>query len=142
FTPTNPAVINWAATNPAGTTTITNGQINRGDRVQLSVPTGLTGNIAASTCDTNNNATYHFQWTLIGRPAGSTAALSSTTDAQPIFIPDVAATASVAAQYKFLVTVFDSLGNSVSLGTAQVVGTDNTGALAGVSDCSTRVPTA
>ena len=136
----NPGVINWSATNPSGTTTTSNGQIDRGDRVQLFVPAGPTGNnnIIASTCDTANSATYSFQWTMIGRPANSTATLSSTTAAQPVFFPDVAN-----GVYKFLVTVTDSLGNSASLSSAQIVGTKkDLTTLVGTSDCGTRVPTA
>jgi hypothetical protein len=129
-----PAVINWNATSPDAATSLTNLQINRGDRVQLFVPAA---NITAGACGSANNTSYTFQWALVGKPAGSTATLSSTTDAQPVFFPDVANGA-----YQFLVTVRDSLGNSVTSGSPQKVGLNKSSQLVGVSDCGVRVPTA
>jgi len=78
----------------------------RGDRVNLAV------NTAPGICGALSQQ-FSFSWSLAQRPAGSTATLSSTTDAAPFFIADVAG-----GSYLATVTVRDGFGTASA--TAQV----------------------
>lgn len=76
-------------------------------------PTPSTGSfvtLAAHPVDTNTCGTlpvtpFSYAWSLFSAPAGSKAQLSSSTDANPAFIPDLPGT------YVFQANVTDALGN-------------------------------
>lgn len=72
----------------------------RGDTVTFSVSVN-----DPNTCNSVTVAN-NFIWTLVSKPLGSTAALSSTTAATPALVPDVAG-----GTYQLSVQVIDTLGN-------------------------------
>ena len=59
-----------------------------------------------SGCGTVKLTPVTYRWALVAVPSGSRAALTSTSDATPSFIPDVA------GAYQVAVTITDPLGNS------------------------------
>ncbi|HYC60416.1 MAG TPA: SMP-30/gluconolactonase/LRE family protein, partial [Thermoanaerobaculia bacterium] len=59
-----------------------------GDRAVIDSVAGLVGNVRQ--LDTSPQTATAWEWTVIRRPAGSTAALSSATIRNPTFTPDVA----------------------------------------------------
>ena len=81
-------------------------QVLTGDGVTL-------GATATSAC-TTAPPSFTYEWHLLSRPNGSTAALSSTTAATPTFTPDVVGT------YQFAVAVTDQWGRSSNPSTLQV----------------------
>lgn len=104
-----------------------------GDRVQLNLPQvgASVGGFVTGAC----NASLNYDWSLISRPAGSQATLSSSNASQPAFVADAP------GQYQFAVVLRDGLGNP---------NTVDTGALPQpitpfffsltVSDCGSRAP--
>ena len=56
---------------------------------QTRVPIGTLVTLDGSGSTTPNNGTIAYQWSLPGKPGGSTAELSSSTDAKPGFTPDL-----------------------------------------------------
>src|SRR5437660_544486 len=79
--------------------------IHVGARVMLTPhaaePTG-------NTCGSVSLGTIQYSWTMVSRPTGSQAALSSATDATPFFMPDVP------GSYVFSTAGQDALGNATS----------------------------
>lgn len=69
----------------------------RGDQVTVSAP-------ASSSCGLTQ---FSYSWQMVGRPAGSQAALSSTNVASPSFVADISG-----GVYQVSVTATDALGNS------------------------------
>ena len=76
--------------------------IFRGDVVKLALPLP-SGISTPSAC----SSVLIYEWSMIGRPSGSQATLSSTSDATPSFSADVAGGA-----YQFALVVRDGLGNA------------------------------
>ena len=78
-----------------------------GDLVTLSLPNIVDANAGAGSCGSLAVVTpFSYRWTLLSGPAGSTAQLSSTTNATPSLVPD-----KVGA-YQLSVVVTDALGNA------------------------------
>ncbi len=73
----------------------------RGDAVIFKVAQFTNPNTCSSVTVANN-----YIWTLVSKPLGSTATLSSTTAATPTLIPDIAG-----GSYRLSVQVIDTLGN-------------------------------
>ena len=94
---------------------------NPGDVVTLSAVVQDADNIG--TCASGQ--TFHFEWSVSSRPAGSSATLSDPTAASPSFTPDVP------GSYQFSVTVTDSTGRTSNTGHAQLTATP----------CGSAVPT-
>lgn len=74
---------------------------NIGDAVSFSAP--LIDN--NSSCAAGLTQPYAWQWSLLSAPAGSHAALSSSSDAAPALVPDAV------GAYQLSVTATDALGN-------------------------------
>ena len=79
--------------------------IYRGDVIKLALPLAATaqGGLLLGAC----SAVTTYQWSMIGKPSGSAAALSSTTDATPSFAADVAS-----GSWQFALVVRDGLNNA------------------------------
>src|SRR5687767_13009548 len=63
---------------------------NAGQDETAAVGTAVT--LDGSASEGPSGAPVSYQWTLTGKPAGSTALLTSPTSARPTFTPDVAGT--------------------------------------------------
>jgi hypothetical protein len=74
--------------------------IYRGDQVNLNAA------VTPSTCSTGAGNSYSYTWSIVRRPVGSSAALTSTTAATPAFVADVAN-----GTYQVAVQVRDNFGN-------------------------------
>ncbi|MFL6247793.1 MAG: hypothetical protein ACJ74H_17345 [Thermoanaerobaculia bacterium] len=77
------------------------------DRATIDSSAGLVGNVRQ--LDMSPQTATSWQWTIIRRPAGSTATLSSTTIRNPTFTPDVA------DRYVFRCKATSSSGMSISI---------------------------
>ena len=85
-----------------------------------SVPVALTTtpsdtNTVANGCPAATTASFTYAWSLIGRPAGSAAALNNPAAQSPAFTPDVPGT------YAVSLVVTDAGGNASALQTQTVV---------------------
>ena len=72
-----------------------------GGFVTLQVPS-----ITPGSCGTATSSTYSYNWSLLSKPNGSSATLSSNTAASPVFVADVQ------GSYQLSVAVQDGLGNT------------------------------
>jgi len=77
-----------------------NGVVYRGDALTLSV--GVTNPNTCNSVTVANN----YQWTLLAKPLGSSAALSNPNASSPTLVADIAG-----GSYQFSVQVIDTLGN-------------------------------
>lgn len=77
---------------PAPTSTPTNTAPVANPGPNQSVLTNTSVTLDASSSVDANGDTLAYKWTFKSRPSGSVAALSSTTDAKPMFMADVAGT--------------------------------------------------
>ncbi|HYL65696.1 MAG TPA: phage tail protein, partial [Nitrosopumilaceae archaeon] len=85
----------------------------------------LSASITDPNCPTCSPTSFSYAWSLVSRPAGSLASLSSTTFFSPTSIPDVPGT------YDFSLTVTDGQGFSSAPSVLHVL----------ASPCGTCVPT-
>lgn len=83
---------------PAGDSTVPGSAIFRDDIVQLS---------AAVTSACSSTPAYSYGWSIISRPAGSSAVLTSPSEPSPAFVVDAAG-----GSYVVSLTVTDQLGRS------------------------------
>ena len=102
---------------PAGINAVT----YRGDGITVQVPS-----ITPGSCGTLTSSTYSYNWSLYGKPNGSSATLSSNTADSPVFVTDVAG-----GTYQLSVAVRDGLGNTSA---TQFVAVN-------VSACGSQAPT-
>ncbi len=81
------------------------GVFYQGNVVTLHLPAATTGHggLVAGSC----SPTVSYEWSMIGRPAGSAALLSSPVAATPSFVADVAG-----GTYTFALVVRDGIGNA------------------------------
>jgi hypothetical protein len=69
----------------------------------FSVLVGETGSLDGSASSDANNDPLTYTWTLLARPAGSTAVLAGAAGPRPTFVPDLV------GEYDFTLTVHDGL---------------------------------
>ena len=97
------------------------GPPNAGSRVLLAARAGTEFSDANPACGGLSTAPYSYRWALASRPSGSSAAISSTTDATPAFVTDLP------GDYQVAVSITDAIG-TVSSTAFTIISTSRCGA--------------